>query len=92
MKGTMKAMVLREWGQELIPEERPIAQPGILEVLIRVKACGVGLTLTNLKVGLLGGTLPRIIGHEIGGIVEEIGPLVTTCKPGDRVGENFYLT
>jgi Zn-dependent alcohol dehydrogenase len=43
-------------------------------------------------VGLLGGTLPRIIGHEIGGIVEEIGPLVTTCKPGDRVGENFYLT
>jgi D-arabinose 1-dehydrogenase-like Zn-dependent alcohol dehydrogenase len=92
MKGTMKAMVLKEWNGQLIPEERPIPQPGPLEVLIKVKACGVGLTLTNLKAGRIGGSLPRIIGHEIGGVVEETGSLVTTCKPGDRVTVSFYIT
>jgi D-arabinose 1-dehydrogenase-like Zn-dependent alcohol dehydrogenase len=92
MKGTMKAMVLKEWNGQLMPEERLIPQPGPLDVLIKVKACGVGLTLTNLKAGRTGGTLPRIIGHEIGGVVEEIGSLVTTCKPGDRVAVSFYIT
>lgn len=93
MKGMMKAMVLREWDGPLILEQRPIPQPGPLEVLIRVKACGTGLTLTNLKAGrILGVTLPRIIGHEIGGVVEEVGSLVTTCKPGDRVCVGFYIT
>jgi len=92
MRGTMKAMVLKEWNGQLIPEERPIPQPGPVDVLIKVKACGVGLTLTNLKAGRTGGSLPRIIGHEIGGVVEEIGSLVTTCKPGDRVAVSFYIT
>jgi alcohol dehydrogenase, propanol-preferring len=45
-----------------------------------------------LRDGLLGGSVPRIIGHEIGGIVEEVGSLVTSCKPGDRVAVSFYLT
>jgi D-arabinose 1-dehydrogenase-like Zn-dependent alcohol dehydrogenase len=88
----MKAMVLHEWNKPFTLEQRPIPQIGPLEVLIKVKACGVGLTLTNLKAGSLGGALPRIIGHEIGGIIEEIGSLVTTCKPGDRVAVSFYLT
>jgi propanol-preferring alcohol dehydrogenase len=61
-------------------------------VLIKIKACGIGYTLTNLRAGRLGGSVPRIIGHEIGGIVEDIGPMVTTCKPGDRVCVSFYLT
>jgi propanol-preferring alcohol dehydrogenase len=51
-----------------------------------------GTALTNLKAGRTGGTLPRIIGHEIGGVVEEIGSLVTTFKPGDRVAVSFYIT
>ncbi len=92
MKGAMKAMVLHEWNKPFTLEQRPIPQIGPLEVLIKVKACGVGLTLTNLKAGRLGGSLPRIIGHEIGGRIEEIGSLVTTCKPGDRVAVSLYLT
>ena len=92
MKGTMKAMVLKEWNGQLIPEVRPIPEVGPLEVLVKVKACGVGLTLTNLKAGRIGGTLPRIIGHEVGGVVEEVGSLVTNCKKGDRVCVSFYIT
>lgn len=88
----MKAMVMKAWNGPYVLEDRPIPKVGPQEVLIRVKACGVGLTLTNLRAGLLGGSVPRVIGHEIGGVVEEVGPMVATCKPGDRVCVQFYLT
>ena len=88
----MKAMVMKEWNGPYEPEERPIPEVGPQDVLIKVKACGIGYTLTNLRKGSLGGSLPRIIGHEIGGVVEDVGPMVTTCKPGDRVCVHFYLT
>ena len=88
----MKAMVMKEWNGPYELEDRPIPEVGPLDVLIKIKACGIGFTLTNLRAGRLGGSVPRIIGHEIGGIVEDIGPMVTTCKPGDRVCVSFYLT
>ena len=88
----MKAMVMKEWNGPYVEEERPLPEVGPLDVLIKVKACGIGYTLTNLRAGRLGGSMPRVIGHEIGGVVEDIGPLVTTCKPGDRVCVSFYLT
>ena len=88
----MKAMVIKEWNGPYVEEDRPLPEVGPLDVLIKVKACGIGYTLTNLRAGRLGGSVPRIIGHEIGGIVEEVGPMVTTCKPGDRVCVSFYLT
>ncbi|MBW1941726.1 MAG: zinc-binding dehydrogenase [Deltaproteobacteria bacterium] len=88
----MKAMVMKEWNGPYVEEDRPLPKVGPLDVLIRVKACGIGYTLTNLRAGRLGGSVPRVIGHEIGGVVEDIGPLVTTCKPGDRVCVSFYLT
>ena len=88
----MKAMVMKEWNGPYVREDRPIPEVGPLDVLIKVKACGIGYTLTNLRAGRLGGSVPRIIGHEIGGIVEDVGSMVTTCKPGDRVCVHFYLT
>jgi propanol-preferring alcohol dehydrogenase len=88
----MKAMVMKEWNGPYELEDRPIPEVGPPDVLIKIKACGIGYTLTNLRAGRLGGSVPRIIGHEIGGIVEDIGPMVTTCKPGDRVCVSFYLT
>jgi D-arabinose 1-dehydrogenase-like Zn-dependent alcohol dehydrogenase len=88
----MKAMVIEEWNGPYVLEERPIPQIGPLDVLIKIRACGIGYTLTNLRAGRLGGSVPRIIGHEIGGVVEGIGAMVTTCKPGDRVCVHFYIT
>jgi propanol-preferring alcohol dehydrogenase len=88
----MKAMVMKEWNGPYEPEERPIPKAGPQDVLVKVKACGIGYTLTNLRAGRLGGSVPRVIGHEIGGVVEDIGAMVTTCKPGDRVCVSFYLT
>lgn len=92
MEKKMRVQVMYEWNGPFHLEERPIPRVGPTEVLIRVKACGVGLTLTNLRAGYLGGSLPRIIGHEVGGIVEAVGAMVWTCKPGDRVCVSFYIT
>ncbi|MCH8827250.1 MAG: zinc-binding dehydrogenase [Chloroflexi bacterium] len=91
----MKAMVLHQVGGALTMEETPMPQPGPGEVLVRVKACGLGLTLVwnrNDRVGGLTGKLPRIVGHEIAGDVMELGEGVDGFQPGDRVNVYFYLT
>src|SRR5919108_1202975 len=90
----MKALVLKKLGGPLVLEDVPMPQPGTGEVLVRVRACGLGLTLVWNRNGRGGtsGKLPRIIGHEIAGDVTEIGPSVDGFKPGDRVNVYYYLT
>ncbi len=64
----------------------PIPEPGPLEVLIRVEACGICLS----DVHLLDGTLPAMTpvvtpGHEAAGTIESVGAQVPRWKAGDRV-------
>ena len=87
----MKALVLHQPGAfslEDVPD--PVAGPG--EAVVGVVACGAGLTIQHVKAGRAPVDFPRIIGHEITGIVEEIGPGVTHLKVGDPVTAYFYLT
>ena len=88
----MRAAVLREFGGDIAVRDVPYPAPGIGQVLVEVVACGVGLTLERARTGALGGSTPRVVGHELGGIVAEVGPGVTGWKPGDRVTASFYLT
>lgn len=88
----MKALVLHEWGGPLKLEEVPIPKVGPREALVKVKACGIGLTLNWLRQGKMGGSVPRIIGHEVAGEVVEIGEQVAKVKVGERVCVYFYLT
>src|SRR5581483_8091091 len=89
----MRAAVLERFGGDVavadVPEPRP---PGPGEVLVAVEACGVGLTLERARTGALGGSAPRIVGHELGGTVAAVGPGVARWQPGDRVTASFYLT
>lgn len=55
------------------------------EVLVRVCASGLCHSDLHLVNGLLPITGPRILGHEISGVVLEIGSSVTSVAPGDRV-------
>jgi alcohol dehydrogenase, propanol-preferring len=89
----MKALVLKEVGGPLGLEDVPMPQPGPGEVLLRVRACGLGLTLVWNRNGRGGtsGKLPRIIGHEVAGDVTQVGPYVDGFKPGDRVNVYYYL-
>ena len=70
---------------ELADRDVPTALPG--EVLIRVKACGVCRTDLHLVDGELPDVeAPIIPGHEIVGVVEQLGDGVAHFGVGDRVG------
>ena len=89
----MKAMVLHGIGQPLRLEEMPMPKIGPADVLVRVRACGIGLTVVNL-IATPGRvtSYPRIPGHEIAGDVVEVGTAVRNVKVGQRVTNHFYLT
>lgn len=88
---TMRAMVLEEFGGRFHLERRPVPAPGHGEVLVRVLAVGAGVTNELARVGVLGGSVPRVHGHELSGIVTELGPDAAGWAVGDRVTTSFYL-
>ena len=90
----MKALRLQRWAGELALEEVPDPVPGDGEVLVDVRACGVGLTVLNCIRGDLGHdatNLPRTPGHEIVGVVAAVGPGVNPVRIGEMVTAYFYL-
>ncbi len=81
-------MILRAAGArvlELVDREEPIVLPG--DVLLKVRACGV----CSVDVRIVDGDMPvpdfpLVPGHEVVGVVEDVGDGVTHVEPGDRVG------
>jgi len=89
----MKAMVLPKFGAPLELRDVPMPKIGPNDVLLRVRATGVGLTVVIMLANPGRVTsFPRIPGHEVAGEVVEIGGEVSTVKVGDRVACHFYLT
>lgn len=85
---------IHHWGGDLHWEVFTIPAPGPGEALVRVEACGIGLTVLNCIRGDLGNDpamLPRVPGHELVGRVEAVGEGVSTLTPGQRVMAYFYL-
>src|SRR5690349_1068503 len=66
------------------PEPLIVDEPGPGEVLVRVQASGVCHTDLHIRNGAIG-TLPILLGHEGAGVVEAVGPGVTTPQVGDYV-------
>jgi len=79
--------VFRGAHQPLTIEEWPTPVPAAGEILVRVAACGVCHTdLHYIDHGTpTFKTPPLILGHEISGTVEKLGPGATGVKVGDRV-------
>ena len=88
----MKAMVLYDRERPFRLEERPEPRPGLGEAVLRVRAAGVGLTLVNMRLGRMGGSLPRVMGHELAGEIVETGEGVSAISEGERCAVYFYLT
>jgi len=84
----MKTMAAVAWqaGIPLEVEEIDLEGPRQGEVLVRIVATGVchtdAFTLSGADPE---GLFPAILGHEGAGIVEEVGPGVTSLRPGDHV-------
>ena len=87
----MRAMVIDDWGDadairlaEVDPP--PVAPDG---VLVRVRAAGVNPVDAKVRGGYMAQALPfhfpLILGWDVAGVVEQVGPAVTEFRPGDEV-------
>jgi NAD+-dependent secondary alcohol dehydrogenase Adh1 len=85
----MKAALMREYHRPLELVDRAVPEPSApTDVLVRIGGAGVCATDLHAIDGLMepaGVTLPRVLGHENAGWVEEIGTGVTTVAKGDAV-------
>jgi len=87
----MKIAIVPKPGADFELQEREIPQPGPGQVRIRVQACGICFSDYLVKNGLWPGlTYPRSPGHEVAGVIAEIGPGVTSWKRGQRVGVGWH--
>jgi 2-desacetyl-2-hydroxyethyl bacteriochlorophyllide A dehydrogenase len=67
-------------------QEEPLAALLPDEVLVRVAACGVCTSELDIWEGKAGGNMyPRYPGHEVSGVVADVGKDVQGLAPGDRV-------
>ena len=87
----MKAVQVPKAGADFEIVEREIPQPGPGQVRIHVQACGVCHSDVVTKDGLFPGiTYPRVPGHEVAGVIDEVGAGVATWKKGQRVGVGWH--
>jgi len=87
----MRAMVIDEWGDAdsihaADVDPPPVAPDG---VLVRVRAAGVNPVDTKIRAGYMAEALPfhfpLVLGWDVAGVVEQVGPAVTDFRPGDEV-------
>lgn len=81
----MKAAVLNSNNGKFDIEEIQIDKPQAREVLVEVKASGLCHSDLHFAENDYGVPLPAVLGHELAGIVKEIGPDVSEFKVGDHV-------
>jgi D-arabinose 1-dehydrogenase-like Zn-dependent alcohol dehydrogenase len=87
----MKIAVVPKPGADFELQEREIPKPAPGQVRIRVQACGICWSDHLVKDGLWPGlSYPRSPGHEIAGVIAEVGPGVTSWKQGQRVGIGWH--
>src|SRR6476659_4176171 len=88
---TMKAIQVPRAGADFELVEREVPEPRAGQVRIRVRACGVCHSDSVTKDGLFPGiSYPRVPGHEIAGVIDEVGPGVKAWKAGQRVGVGWH--
>jgi NADPH:quinone reductase-like Zn-dependent oxidoreductase len=87
----MKAFVLERYGKQRALQEVDLPTPQLRddEVLVRVRAAGMNLLDSKIRNGefklILPYRLPLILGHDVAGVVVEVGPGVRQFKAGDEV-------
>src|SRR3984885_3697399 len=87
----MKAAQIPKPGADFEIVEREIPKPGAGHVLIKVQACGVCHSDVLTKEGAWPGIqYPRVPGHEVAGVIDEVGAGVSEWKKGQRVGVGWH--
>ncbi|WP_257945048.1 alcohol dehydrogenase catalytic domain-containing protein, partial [Klebsiella pneumoniae] len=86
----MKAAVVTHDHQVNVTEKtlRPLEYG---EALLKMECCGVCHTDLHVKNGDFGDKTGVILGHEGIGVVQKVGPGVTSLKPGDRASVAWFF-
>jgi aryl-alcohol dehydrogenase len=85
----IEAAVVFEKGQPFQIKEIDLDSPKEGEVLVKIAACGICHTDDAARQQIIPVPLPAVFGHEGCGVVEDVGPGVTSFKKGDRVGFSY---
>jgi D-arabinose 1-dehydrogenase-like Zn-dependent alcohol dehydrogenase len=87
----MKVAQVKGPGSGFEVVERDVPEPGPGTVRIRVEACGLCHSDAFVKEGHWPGLqYPRVPGHEVAGVVDEVGPGVVPWRKGQRVGVGWH--
>ena len=87
----LTAVQIRRPGAPFEVVTREIPEPGPNMVRIKVQACGICHSDVFVKEGHWPGLqYPRIPGHEVAGMIDEVGPGVTAWRKGQRVGVGWH--
>jgi D-arabinose 1-dehydrogenase-like Zn-dependent alcohol dehydrogenase len=87
----MKVAQVPKPGADFEIVEREVPKPDARQVRIRVQACGVCHSEVLTKEGLWPGIqYPRVPGHEVSGIIDEVGAGVSEWTKGQRVGVGWH--
>ena len=92
---TMKAAQVSRPGGPIEIVERPVPEPGPGEVVLRVEACGLCHSDSLTKEAHWPGIqYPRVPGHEVAGVIHQLGPDLDSpavpWKVGQRVGVGWH--
>jgi len=89
----MRAVRLVKVGYPLQLQEIPIPEVGVDDVLVRIKAAGICHSDAHYRAGVSPvHPLPLTLGHEVAGLVEQVGSNVRTLTVGDRVCLHYLVT
>lgn len=88
---TMRVAQISNPGSAFEIVEREIPEPAAGQVRIKVQACGICHSDVLTKDGLIPSIqYPRIPGHEVAGVIDEVGAGVSVWKKGQRVGVGWH--
>jgi S-(hydroxymethyl)mycothiol dehydrogenase len=85
----VRGVVAKSKGAPVGIETVLVPDPESGEALVRVQACGVCHTDLHYREGGINDDFPFLLGHEAAGVVEAVGPDVTSVTPGDFVVLNW---
>ena len=89
MASEVQGVVAMAKGEPVSTVTIMVPEPGPGEAVVRVQACGVCHTDLHYREGGINNDFPFLLGHEAAGVVESVGPDVTSVAPGDFVVLNW---
>ena len=87
-----RAVRLIKPGSRLVNETLATPGPAAGDVVVRVMAAGICHSDAHYRSGVVSTRHPCTLGHEVSGVVAQVGADVTRVRPGDRVCLHYLVT